>query len=194
MRLLFLELEIPIMHPLSQITTRFKLRRRIEAARPKLYRLAWSWCHDEHTAEDLVQCTFLRALQSLDTLRDAEMIEIWLTRIMANLHRDQLRRKRDAVPLEECDLANEEDPEHLAHRSNLIENVRAGIRKLSEEQRMVLTLVDLMEFSYADVAQALDIPSGTVMSRLCRARRNLKTLLENPKQDEHCSAKLRIIK
>jgi RNA polymerase sigma-70 factor (ECF subfamily) len=182
------------MNPLSHITSRFGLRRRLETARPRLYRLAWSWSHDEHVAQDLVQSTLLRALQNLDELRDPERLEVWLTSILANLFRDRLRHARDDAPIAESDLISEEDPEHFAQRSDLIENVRAGIRQLSDDQRMVLTLVDLMEFTYTDVAKALDIPTGTVMSRLCRARRNLKILLESPNRHEERPSKLRRIK
>ena len=182
------------MYPLSHITSRFRLQRCLETTRPRLYRLAWSWCHDRHTAEDLVQATILRALQNLNDLRDAQKLEVWLTRILANLHRDLRRSNRNVIPLSETDLVTEDYPEIHAGRSKLIDNVRAGIEKLSDDQRMVLTLVDLMEFSYADVARTLDIPIGTVMSRLCRARKKLKLLLENQNRHDPRSSKLRRVK
>ena len=170
------------MNTLSRLTGQLCLRRQIKALRPVLYRLAWSWCHDEHLAEDLVQETLVRALERIHQLREPEQLKPWLCRILSNLHKDCLRARRDCVDCDEVDLAAEHTPETELRRMENISQVRAAIACLGNEQRKVLTLVDLMEFSYADVAQILDIPVGTVMSRLSRARGRLKELLSAPSE------------
>ncbi len=166
------------MNPLARINIHRRLRRQIEAFRPKLYRLAWSWCHDAQLADDLVQDALLRGLQHLDQLRDPKQLEVWLSRILANLHKDHLRRRKETVTFDEEALSTQHGPAREVYRQDLIGRVRGAVSRLNDDQRKVLTLVDLMEFSYADAAYALDIPVGTVMSRLCRARGQLKSLLE----------------
>ena len=155
----------------------------IEAHRAQLYRLAFAWCHNEQLAEDLVQDTCIKALEKAGQLKDREKVAGWLTRIMLNLHRDCLRKQKDLVDIEDAGLAgNEAGPEQLARQADTSAWVRSVIARLGEEQRKVLTLVDLSDFSYSEVAAIMDIPIGTVMSRLCRARRQLKVLLEEEKQ------------
>lgn len=157
---------------------RRRLRSQICAERDRLYRLAWSWCHDSHQADDLVQETLARALVKIDSLREENRLQVWLTRILANLHRDHYRRSRTDVDLGSADLRAEDDPEHAADRSLLLLRTRQAIEMLNDSQRQVLTLVDIADFSYADTASILDVPVGTVMSRLSRARASLRETLE----------------
>lgn len=158
---------------------RRELRSQICAERDRLYRLAWSWCHDSHQADDLVQETLARALVKIDSLREENRLQVWLTRILANLHRDHYRRSRTDVDLGSADLRAEDDPEHAADRSLLLLRTRQAIEMLNDSQRQVLTLVDIADFSYADTASILDVPVGTVMSRLSRARASLRGLWNN---------------
>ena len=154
------------------------IRKAIENQRPHLFRLAFSWCHNEQLAQDLVQDTCVKALEKSEQLRDADKVAGWLTRILVNLHRDHLRREREFVDIAELSLSGGGDPAKLVGSADTGAHVRSVIARLGEEQRKVLTLVDLSDFTYAEVARIMDIPIGTVMSRLCRARRQLKTLLE----------------
>jgi RNA polymerase sigma-70 factor (ECF subfamily) len=160
--------------PFARLTAQYCLRKQVKSLRPELYRLAWSWCHDAQQADDLVQDTLLRGLERIDQLREQAHLKFWLCRIMSNLHKDQLRRRRECVNCDDLVLAAEDDPEREVGRQELIGQVRSAMVRLTEDQRKVLTLVDLMEFSYAEVAQLLEIPVGTVMSRLSRARERLK--------------------
>jgi RNA polymerase sigma-70 factor (ECF subfamily) len=154
-----------------------RLRQRVAEARPRLYRIAWSWCHDAALADDLVQETLTRALGALDELRDPRRLDVWLTRILVNVFRDQQRRTTPATGWE-GELASEADaPDQAVLRQDLVTRTRAAIARLNDDQRKVLTLVDLADFSYADAARALDVPVGTVMSRLARARQRLRELL-----------------
>ncbi len=171
-----------------------RLSNAFDALRPDLYRIAWSWCHDDTLAEDLVQETCLRALERSQQLRDLDRLRPWLLRIMANLHRDHYRRRRETVTLDEGDAemaSPEPGPVEQAERSATIVMVHRAIAGLNDDQRKVLTLVDVGGFSYAEVAEALEIPLGTVMSRLSRARAQLRARLA-PQQME--SPRLRRVK
>ncbi len=166
----------------SSLFSRFgrqrELRSRICAERDRLYRIAWSWCHDSHLADDLVQETQARALAKLGSLRDAGRLQVWLTQILANLYRDQFRRIQPETGLETDMLPATGDPEDNTDRGQLILRTRRAIESLKEDQRQVLTLVDIAEFSYADTATILGVPVGTVMSRLSRARQRMREILE----------------
>lgn len=157
---------------------RRKLRGQICAERDRLYRIAWSWCHDSYQADDLVQETLARALARVDNLRDEGRLQVWLTQILANLYRDHYRRIRPDTGLESDSLHADDDPEQAADRSQLLVRTRQAIEMLDDNQRQVLTLVDIAEFSYADTASILNVPVGTVMSRLSRARTRMRELLE----------------
>jgi RNA polymerase sigma-70 factor (ECF subfamily) len=164
---------------LTRIAAHHCLRRQAKALRPDLYRLAWSWCHDAALADDLVQDALVRGLERADQLRDPGQLRVWLCRILCNLHKDHLRARRDLVCAEEVGLLAEDDPERSAGEEQLVRRVRGAISSLRDDQRKVLTLVDLMGFSYAEVANILEVPVGTVMSRLHRAREQLKRLLDS---------------
>ncbi|MDH4191885.1 MAG: sigma-70 family RNA polymerase sigma factor [Betaproteobacteria bacterium] len=158
------------------------LRRRLraEAHRLALYRLAYAWCHDPALADDLVQETLLRALDRSAQLRDPQRLKSWLCSILANCLRDHYRRTRtfeDIDELDEAVLSHADTPESARESAQVVARVRDEVSRLPLGQRQVLTLVDLQECSYAEVAQILDLPIGTVMSRLCRARAALKLRL-----------------
>ncbi len=157
-------------------------RPRLEQQRRRLYRLAYSWCHDGGLADDLVQETLIRALERASQLRDPERLPAWLAAILVNCWRDHLRRLKPADDIGEMEeslfVDDERTPEREAECSQMVARVRGEIAALPLGQRQVLTLVDLEEFSYAEVAEILDIPVGTVMSRLCRARQALKLRLQ----------------
>lgn len=152
-------------------------RRRLEALRPRLHRLAYAWCHDAALADDLVQDTLAKALIRGEQLRDEQALESWLFSILNNCWRDHLRARReflDVAELDEAILSDEPGPEQNYASRQTIQRVRHAIARLPLGQRQVITLVDIEECSYADVARILEVPVGTVMSRLSRARQALK--------------------
>ena len=138
------------------------LRRRLETSRAALFRLAYCWCHDRALADDLTQEALAKAVMHADQLRDAQRLRSWLYGILA---------------VDEALLASEHTPELAASQAQLAARVRAAVERLPLGQREVLALVDLEECSYAEVAEILAIPIGTVMSRLCRGRANLRAAL-----------------
>lgn len=151
--------------------------RALISARSRLYRVAYSWCHSPALADDLVQDTLTKALQKSSQLRDPKARDAWLFAILANCYRDHFRRLRETDDIDELDLPAEHTPETESGRAEIIDKVRAAIARLPEGQRQVVTLVDLEGFSYVEVAQILEVPIGTVMSRLCRARNAMKPML-----------------
>jgi RNA polymerase sigma-70 factor (ECF subfamily) len=158
-------------------------RRALAELRPRLYRLAFAWCHDPALAEDLVQETLARALARGGQLRAQGALAGWLLAILSNCWRDHLRRTRDHGDLDdalEWPDAHGHGPEAACSQGQVVERVRRAVARLPVGQRQVLTLVDLEECSYAEVAQVLGIPVGTVMSRLARARAALRRDLVRP--------------
>ena len=157
------------------------LRAKAEALRPRMYRVAYAWTHDAALADDLVQEALARALERMRQLRDPERLEAWLFRILANCWRDAMRARFDADDIEALEAvleSGEPGPEQRHAASQLAGRVRAAVAKLPLGQRQAVTLVDLAELSYAEAADVLEVPVGTVMSRLCRAREALRQLLE----------------
>ena len=149
----------------------------IESRRERLYRLAFSWCHDSMLADDLVQDTLNKALQKQDQIKDLEKLNAWMFRILHNTWMEHLRRYKPTTDLDDIDPLDEQTPERLLSDEQLVKLVHQAVSKLPMPQRQVVTLVNLEESSYADVAEILDIPIGTVMSRLSRARITLKKSL-----------------
>jgi RNA polymerase sigma-70 factor, ECF subfamily len=154
-----------------------QFRARVEIQREPLFRLASSWCHDAALADDLVQEAMLRALDRAGQLRDQSKLKGWLCTILANCLRDHYRRAGAHEPLDDELPSQEASPEAASASGQLAARVRAEIERLPLGQRQVVTLVDLEGFSYAEVGEILEVPIGTVMSRLCRAREALRLRL-----------------
>jgi RNA polymerase sigma-70 factor, ECF subfamily len=150
-----------------------------------LYRIAYAWCHNAALADDLVQDTLSKAWLRRAQLRDEAALKAWMVAIMNHCWLDHLRKFRDFDDVEDWQdkLESDDDtPEASCNREQIIACVRLAVARLPVGQRQVLTLVDLEEFAYAEVAEILDIPVGTVMSRLSRARTSLKRLLDTAAQ------------
>lgn len=150
---------------------------RLKLQRAKLLRVAYSWCHQHALADDLVQETLARAMEKCGQLREDAQLEPWLFAILTNCWRDHLRRQKPQENLEDLEETLYEPgncPERSGEQNQIIDRVQKAVARLPIGQCEVLTLVDLEEFTYAEVSAILSIPIGTVMSRLCRARQALK--------------------
>lgn len=154
------------------------LERELENKRQRLYRLAYAWCHDAALADDLTQEALAKALHNGRQLRDHTRLDTWLFRILANCWHDHLRSRRPAAAIEELVLGHDETPERHCGRTELVASVRTAVALLPVGQREAITLVDLEGFSYAETARILDVPVGTVMSRISRGRNRLRELLQ----------------
>ena len=173
------------------------MRPDIEVLRPVLYRIAYAWCHDPALADDLVQETLSKAWVRRAQLRDEAALKPWVVAIMNHCWLDHLRSRRDFDDVDDLHDSLEsgaDSPEACCNREQVIACVRAAVARLPLGQRQVLTLVDLEEFSYAEVAGILDIPVGTVMSRLSRARATLKYILDTATQHSADQPVLRRVK
>ena len=173
-----------------------ELRQRIANNHNRLFRMAFSWTHNQELAADLAQETMVKSLNALGQLREVEKLDSWLFGILSNCMRDHFRRQKETIDIDEIELKHNETPEHLNHKLDLIDNVRKSIEKLNSGHRQVVTLVDLEGFSYAEVASILEIPVGTVMSRLSRARQQLANSLLDYRSDQKTDheVKLRRVK
>lgn len=169
-------------------------------SRKRLWRLAYSWSHNRALSDDLVQDTLAKALVKHKQLRDPELLNSWLCTILANCWHDHLRQRKNATPLDdvaEADLSvDDNSPEDGCFQNQIVRRVRLAVAQLPIGQREVVTLVDLEECSYGEVASILDIPIGTVMSRLSRARFALKEALKEPQVATpiHSTAKMSRVK
>jgi len=149
-------------------------RKDVEASIPALRRYARALTRDGDVADDLVQDTLVRALRSEHLFHGGD-IRSWLYTILTNLNRNRLRslsRRPALMPMEENDAPESAGPEAGGRD---IERALAG---LVEEQRAALLLVVLEGLSYREVAEVQGVPIGTVMSRLARARAQVKAFLD----------------
>ncbi|AWX94259.1 RNA polymerase sigma factor [Paracoccus mutanolyticus] len=140
---------------------------------PNLRRYALSLTRRPDQADDLVQQTVERAIAGAASFDSVQRLEPWLFRIMRNGFIDQTRRRRSAgVQLDVHDMpeALPTDPGPALEARLMLRSVEAVMAALPTEQREILHLVCVEEMSYAETARILDIPLGTVMSRLSRAR------------------------
>ena len=156
----------------------------------QVYRVARRMVGTREEAEELVQDTYARAFRSWKSFTPGTNMRAWLLRILTNLNTDRgrkIQRTPDQQPLEESDyfLATKlaaVEGEQALEQERVVERLSQGgvvdaLAALPHDFRDVVVLVDLGDFSYADAAQILDVPIGTVMSRLHRGRRILKKTL-----------------
>ena len=152
-----------------------------------LYGFAMALTRNQTEAEDLVQETYLRAVRAFGRLMPDSNLKGWLFAIMRNAWLNQLRHARGGprfvdLDAEEHDRANwldqvANDPHVVYLRKLERQEVRAAIDRLSLPHREIVVLRDIEGFSYQQIASILGCPAGTVMSRLGRARENLRRLL-----------------
>ncbi|MBI4854533.1 MAG: sigma-70 family RNA polymerase sigma factor [Acidobacteria bacterium] len=153
-----------------------------------LYGFAMVLTRNQTEAEDLVQETYLRAMRAFGQLVPDSNLKSWLFTIMRNIWRNQIRHIRSGPQFVEISsdelqsnssayFESDQDPHMLLVRKVEQETVRAAIEKLPEHFREIIVLRDLENFSYQQIANILDCPAGTVMSRLARARTQLNILL-----------------
>ncbi len=149
---------------------------------PRLRRFAIALAGSRTEAEDLVQLACERALTRTAQLREAGRLDAWMYGIIRHLWQDELRRRsvRRHEPLEVGEEVADTDGRTIAEGRLELTRVRACLAALSTEHRAVLTLVCVDGLSYREAAGILQIPIGTVMSRLARARRELHDRLARP--------------
>ena len=150
-----------------------------------VYRVGWALTRNDADADDLAQETFVRAWGAIDRFERGAPLYPWLARITTNLAFSlfRSRRRRPETPIEPLleagrQFSVEDDPAEHAARSEHDERLRACFARLAPEHQAVLALRVLQDLSYEDIARALNVPTGTVMSRLSRARAELKRRMQ----------------
>jgi RNA polymerase sigma-70 factor, ECF subfamily len=148
----------------------------------RLFRYAWALTRTDEAAEDLVQEAARKALAARRTPEDESAYRAWLFTILRNQHRDDLRRLN---VVEKYISQNDEDGaeymEYWPEDERLINKiaVKRALAAMSEKHAEILMLIDMAGFSYREAAKILDVPTGTVMSRLNRARAAMMKVLES---------------
>ena len=151
------------------------VRREIVALLPRLRRLAWAISRDGSDVDDLLQMTVERALARSDSWVPDTRLDLWMFRIMKNLWIDEIRTRgrwgRLVTGLPEFDEIDDDGVAADALLDTIeLARVRAHVESLPEDQRIVVKLVLLGEHSYSEAAAILEIPEGTLNSRLARGR------------------------
>jgi RNA polymerase sigma-70 factor (ECF subfamily) len=140
----------------------------------RLHGIAYMWCRNHPQADDLVQETFAKALKNIGQLREAKALDAWLYHILYHCWLDTRRRERPTEDIDEVNEAGELVSDTAPEDGATAARVRAAVLRLPDGQREVLTLVDVAGFSYGEVSTILNIPVGTVTSRISRARETLR--------------------
>lgn len=148
-------------------------------------RVARAVLQDPDDADDAAQDAFLAALVKLEQYDSARPFGPWLMRIVANAATDRRRRRkvRSAVSLNEGLVAGGARPDVVAERAVLLGRLRVALAELPERRRLAVTLFDVEGYSHAEIAQVLGIPEGTVRSEVFHARRKLRVLLADWRDD-----------
>jgi RNA polymerase sigma-70 factor, ECF subfamily len=150
-----------------------EFRQLIQATIPALRRYARALTRDAETADDIVQDTLVRALRSEHLFHGGD-VRAWLYTILTNLNRNRLRsisRRPTLTPIKDSDAA-------MAGPDTGTRDIANALESLAEEQRTALLLVVLEGLTYREVAEVQGVPIGTVMSRLARARMQIKAHLD----------------
>jgi RNA polymerase sigma-70 factor (ECF subfamily) len=162
----------------------------------QVYRVARHLANSREGAEELVQETYVRAFRSWASFQPGTNLRAWLLRILTNLNIDRGRRQQRAPQMQALEANDYYLYDRLAEDGDGISDADRVVERLSQDDivsalaavphdfRDTIVLVDIGDFSYADAAQILDIPVGTVMSRLHRGRRILKGALAESALEE----------
>jgi RNA polymerase sigma-70 factor (ECF subfamily) len=142
-----------------------------------LYRYAYRLCGSQPDAEDLTQQVYLIAQEKLGQVRDPAGVRGWLFTVLRNCYL-KANRKRLALPLADFDV--NEVPDEAPPQLLDGEHLQQAINTLGDEFKIVVLMFYFEQRSYREIAQLLEIPPGTVMSRLARAKGHLRRLLSQP--------------
>jgi len=163
----------------------------VEACIPALRRYAAVLLRNPQDRDDLVHECLVRALDRWQTRREDASLRSWLFAIMHNLFVSQQRKQKLGGEVAHIDTVRDERYQIAPDQERYVELrcVAEALDRLPEEQRSVLVLIAIEDLSYAETAQVLDIPIGTVMSRLSRGRERLRAVMEGSSRPEAVRAK-----
>jgi RNA polymerase sigma-70 factor, ECF subfamily len=159
------------------------VERAMELYGRQTYNYAYRLTGNEPDARDLTQEAYIRVFRAWESFREGTSFLSWIYRIVTNLYRDELRRRKGIFtqPLPEDNRAQERpvddeahDPIAAIHERQLSATMERSLASLTPEQRAVIVLADVEEYSYQDIADIIGCSIGTVRSRLHRARAQLR--------------------
>ncbi len=159
----------------------------------RLFAMVCGMVRDPEDARDIVQMSFVKAYQNLKSFRIDSAFYTWLYRIAMNLAIDHCRKtkRRKTTSYDEAVAARDDDgeildthhadsPLRLLQRKELHERIYGALDELTEDQREAILLREVEGLSYKEIADQMNVPEGTVMSRLFYARKRLQTILKEP--------------
>lgn len=156
------------------------VQEQIVALLPRLRRFARNLVRDPHDADDVVQIAVERALQRLDQWRSDARLDSWLFKILRNAWIDEVRARTRRAKIMMPEEAGEQVGEAAMDREIERWSVESALVRLPQEQRLAVGLVLIEGLSYKDAAEVLEVPLGTLTSRLARAREALQEMLQLP--------------
>ncbi len=162
-----------------------QFEKRVSEYNRYVYNIAYRMMGNQQDAEDMAQESLIKAYRKIDTFREDANFSTWLYRIVINTCKDELRKRKEKVlSLDDEDgvkniVASEVDDPLIVYEKNEVkERVQSAIDQLSEDYKSVIVLRELMGYSYDEMSTILDVPIGTIRSRLSRSRQALKLLLK----------------
>jgi RNA polymerase sigma-70 factor (ECF subfamily) len=160
----------------------------------KIYNIAFRMVGNTEDAMDITQEVFIKIFRTIKSFKGKASLSTWIYRIAVNTCLDQLRKRKNVkvsymedtkaetqLPLNDIYM-NKENPEKLYERSELRKVIQKTILSLSDDHRTVIILRDINGFTYEEIADILKCPMGTVKSKLCRARNELRRKLINSRE------------
>lgn len=163
----------------------------VEKYQNRVYAMVYGMVRNTEDARDLTQEAFVKAFRNLKSFRLESSFYTWLYRIAMNLAIDHTRKqkRRETKEFDEeigtrdgdggiSDLHRSQSPRKALERKQLMSAINEALQKLPDEQRQIVVLREVQGLSYREISEVMDIPEGTVMSRLYYARKKLQKLLE----------------
>ena len=154
---------------------REKFEQCVEACADSMYRVAFRLTGNATLARELVQESYLSAWRSIGSLEDPKKMRSWMFAILRNQHTKLIRSEKKSVATSEAIETASETPDNT--RIQIQETVQAAVSELDDKHRMAILLVSMEGLSVEEAAKVLDVPRGTVLSRLSRGREKLKSIL-----------------
>ena len=158
----------------------------MEAYAKKVYYAAFSFLKNTEDAADISQDVFLKAYTKIGTFDESYSFFPWIYKITKNLCLNRLKKAENnnsSLPEYEFIISKYKEPDSSLLDKENIRNLKAAINKLAENHKEIIFLKHFDECSYAEISEILDIPPGTVMSRLYNARKKLRDILEEQERE-----------
>ena len=154
-----------------------------------VYNIAFRMMGNEEDAKDMSQETLIKAFKSIKNFKMESNFSTWLYRITINVCKDEMRKRKETVISYDAEISEDatlkdlmgdesQNPLLIYEKEELKSSIDSALNKLSEENKSVVVLKDLLGYSYEEIGQILEIPIGTVRSRLNRSRSALKKVLQ----------------